>query len=73
VTADILPPETAPATGALALTPAGQAALAAAQALARKATAPATLRAYKADLVGVPGPVDLQRAGGLTAGGVAIT
>jgi integrase len=36
----------APPTG---LTPAGQAALAAAQALAQKATAPATLRAYKAD------------------------
>jgi hypothetical protein len=35
--------------GALALIPAGQAALAAAQALARNATAPATLRAYKAD------------------------
>ena len=41
----------APAAPAVlpALTPAGQAALAAAQALARKATAPATLRAYKAD------------------------
>ena len=32
-----------------ALTPSGQAALAAAQVLARKATAAATLRAYKAD------------------------
>src|ERR1700756_5909911 len=48
----ILPPE-APDGAALALvpdlTPAGQAALAAAQALANKATAAATLRAYKAD------------------------
>ncbi len=48
--------ETLPPTGPIAttgtdraLTPAGQAALAAAHALARKATAPATLRAYKAD------------------------
>jgi hypothetical protein len=46
---DILPPEASPTAAAPALTPAGQAALAAAQALARKATAPATLRAYKAD------------------------
>jgi integrase len=48
----ILPPEPREAaTVAIALvpTPAGQAALAAAQALARQATAPATLRAYKAD------------------------
>ena len=48
----ILPPEEKPTAGtsaALAPTPAGQAALAAAQALAKKATAPATLRAYKAD------------------------
>ena len=48
----ILPPE-APDGAALArvpdLTPAGQAALEAAQALAKKATAAATLRAYKAD------------------------
>jgi Phage integrase, N-terminal SAM-like domain len=48
----ILPPE-APDGAALALvpdlTPAGQAALDAAQALAKKATAAATLRAYKAD------------------------
>jgi len=49
---EILPPNagdttlTAPST---ALTPAGAAALAAAQALAQKATAAATLRAYKAD------------------------
>ena len=55
VTGDIVPPETTSATTSLprsvapALTPAGQAALAAAQALAKKATAPATLRAYKAD------------------------
>jgi integrase len=46
---DILPLAAASAAAAPALTPAGQAALAAAQALARKATAPATLRAYKAD------------------------
>jgi integrase len=45
VAAEIMPP----AMGTTPLTPAGQAALAAAQALARKATAPATLRAYKAD------------------------
>jgi integrase len=49
---EILPPETAPivavATSA-APTPAGEAALAIAQALAKKAAAPATLRAYKAD------------------------
>ena len=51
-TGDSLPPDNgAPPTtsAALAPTPAGQAALAAAQALAKKATAPATLRAYKAD------------------------
>ena len=48
-TGDILPPETAPATVAPALTPAGQAALDTAQALAKRATAPATLRAHKAD------------------------
>jgi hypothetical protein len=47
--ADILPPDPMPATSVPALTPAGQAALDAAQVLARKATAPATLRAYKAD------------------------
>jgi integrase len=47
--ADILPPDAAPAAAAPALTSAGRAALAAARALARKATAPATLRAYKAD------------------------
>ena len=48
---EILPPEADPTAvaAALALTPAGEAALAAAQALAKKATAPATLRAYKAD------------------------
>jgi hypothetical protein len=40
VTDDILPPETTPATGALALTPAGQAALAAAQALAKEGHLP---------------------------------
>ena len=48
----ILPPAAAAAAVAAALpalTPAGEAALAAAQALAKKATAPATLRAYKAD------------------------
>jgi hypothetical protein len=48
----ILPPEpqeTATVEIAVAATPAGQAALAAAQALAKQATAPATLRAYKAD------------------------
>ena len=48
----ILPPEPRKAaTVAIAVvpTPAGQAALAAAQALAKQATAPATLRAYKAD------------------------
>jgi hypothetical protein len=50
VTSDILPPETASATGALALTPAGQAALAGAPALAQgRPPAPVTLRAYKAD------------------------
>jgi integrase len=49
---DILPPDASPTTTAeasLVPTPAGAAALAAAQALARKAAAPATLRAYKAD------------------------
>ena len=49
VATDILPPVSAPPARAPALIPAGQAALAAAQVLARKATAPATLRAYKAD------------------------
>jgi hypothetical protein len=39
---EVLLPEIASATGALALTPAGQAALAVARALARKARAPAT-------------------------------
>src|SRR6195952_2232095 len=38
-----------PETAAAAPTPAGQAALDAAQELAKRATAPATLRAYKAD------------------------
>ena len=47
--ADILLPDPMPATSIPALTPAGQAALDAAQVMARKATAPATLRAYKAD------------------------
>jgi len=50
--ADILPPDarqSAAPRAVPALTPAGEAALAAAQALAKKATAPATLRAYKAD------------------------
>jgi integrase len=47
-TGDIVPPEGTDAA-ALLPTPAGQAALEAAQALAKKATAPATLRAYKAD------------------------
>jgi integrase len=47
--ADILPPESAPPALLAQPTPAGQAALASARALARKATAPATLRAYKAD------------------------
>jgi hypothetical protein len=46
--AEILPPP-AVAAAAPGATAAGQAALAAAQALARKATAAATLRAYKAD------------------------
>jgi hypothetical protein len=49
VTADILAPDQVPITSVPALTPAGQAALEAARAIARKATAPATLRAYKAD------------------------
>jgi integrase len=43
------PSEAGPGTAATAPTPAGQAALATAQALAQKAAAPATLRAYKAD------------------------
>jgi hypothetical protein len=49
--AGLLPPETALAVadGPPPVTPGGQAALAAAQALARKATAAATLRAYQAD------------------------
>jgi integrase len=49
--AEILSPTVAAAAVAAlpVLTPAGEAALAAAQALAKKATAPATLRAYKAD------------------------
>jgi integrase len=50
--AEILPPDpsqTAAALAVRALTPAGQAALEAAQALAKHAAAPATLRAYKAD------------------------
>src|ERR1700721_164908 len=49
--ADILPPapRSPAAAAALALPPAGEAALAAAQVLAKKATAAATLRAYKAD------------------------
>jgi integrase len=50
--ADILPPDardTAAPARLPALSTAGQAALAAAQALAKQATAPATLRAYKAD------------------------
>ena len=49
---EILPPdagETAVAAALPALASAGAAALAAAQALAKRATAPATLRAYKAD------------------------
>ena len=46
VSETIVPPA---AAAAAALTPAGEAALAAAQALAKKATAPATLRAYRAD------------------------
>ena len=49
IAADSRPPDDGPAAPVPALTSAGQAALAAAQALARKATAPATLRAYKAD------------------------
>jgi integrase len=51
-TGDILLPDSgvsAVTATVLTPTPAGQAALAAAQALAKKATAPATLRAYKAD------------------------
>jgi hypothetical protein len=47
-TGDSVPPQGI-AVAALLPTPAGQAALEAAQALAKKATAPATLRAYKAD------------------------
>jgi integrase len=49
IAAAVLPPEQALAASVPALTPAGQAALATAQALAQQATAPATLRAYKAD------------------------
>ena len=52
VPGEILPPATRPTAAtavALAPTPAGQAALAAAGVFARKAAAPATLRAYKAD------------------------
>jgi hypothetical protein len=45
----ILPPEQALADRVPALTPAEQAALATAHALAQQATAPATLRAYKAE------------------------
>jgi integrase len=51
-TGDSLPPDSASTTTTAVIptpTPAGQAALAAAQALARKATSAATLRAYKAD------------------------
>jgi hypothetical protein len=45
-----IPADRGPADiAAAALTPAGQAALATAQALAKQAIAPATLRAYKAD------------------------
>jgi hypothetical protein len=50
--ADIRPPDardTAASARLPALSTAGEAALAAAQALAKQATAPATLRAYKAD------------------------
>src|SRR5580658_3923825 len=46
---DLIPAAAEPTDGAVALTDAGKAALAAAEALARKAAAPATLRAYKAD------------------------
>src|ERR1700761_5583446 len=46
---DILPPEAGPTHVAGVPTPAGEAALAAAQAFAGRATAAATLRAYKAD------------------------
>ena len=46
---EILPPDTGPTTVAGVPTPAGEAALAAAQAFAGRATAAATLRAYKAD------------------------
>ena len=49
IATDSPPPDGGPTASVPALTQAGQAALAAAQALARKATAPATLRAYKAD------------------------
>ena len=52
VQGEIRPPGSAPTMTATMVpvpTPAGQAALAAAQVLARKAAAPATLRAYKAD------------------------
>jgi hypothetical protein len=46
VAGDRLPPEPGVTAAALLLSPAGQAALAAAQALAKKATAAATLRGY---------------------------
>jgi site-specific recombinase XerD len=46
---EILPPDTGSTTIAGVPTPAGEAALAAAQAFAGRATAAATLRAYKAD------------------------
>jgi len=48
-TGDILPPDVRSLAAALPVTPAAQAALDAAQALARKAAAPATRRAYRAD------------------------
>jgi hypothetical protein len=49
--AEILPPDSTTAVAAVlaVLSPSGEAALAAAQDLARRAAAPATLRAYKAD------------------------
>jgi site-specific recombinase XerD len=49
VAADIVAPDRVPAISVPVLTPAGLAALEAARAMARKATAAATLRAYKAD------------------------
>jgi tRNA A37 threonylcarbamoyltransferase TsaD len=48
--AGIAPPEGIAAADTPGLTPAGEAALAAARALARKATAPATVGAYLASL-----------------------